>query len=144
MLQIVLITIIFLSNLILTIFAVAKFGSEKGVGLIHQGDCASVGKLNLWLHLLINLLSTGMLSASNYCMQLQVAPTRANIDQAHKAGEWLDIGVSSFRNLTHISGWRKVSWALLAFSSIPIHLMCEKNNLLCPFSVHLRYYCFFF
>jgi hypothetical protein len=123
MLQIIVISAILVSNFGLTVFAASQFESQRGVGLIYQGDCATVGKLNLWLHLLINLLSTGMLSASNYCMQLQAAPTRSNIDEAHKAGKWLDIGVPSLRNLGHINGWRKASWALLAFSSVPIHLM---------------------
>lgn len=123
MVQIIVILAILLSNFGLTVFAASQFNTQRGVGLIYQGDCATVGKLNLWLHLLINLLSTGMLSASNYCMQLQAAPTRANVNDAHTAGKWLDIGVPSLRNLLHINGWRKVSWALLAFSSIPIHLM---------------------
>lgn len=123
MVQIAVIIAILVSNFALTVFAVRQYDSDRGVGLIYEGDCTTVAKLNLWLHLLINLLSTGMLSASNYCMQLQAAPTRKNIDAAHRADKWLDIGVSSLRNLKHINGWRKLSWFLLAFSSIPIHLM---------------------
>jgi hypothetical protein len=82
-----------------------------------------VKNLDLWVHLLINILSTGMLSASNFCMQLQAAPTRANVDQAHENNEWMDIGVSSYRNLKYISKSRKVAWALLAVSSLPIHFL---------------------
>lgn len=123
MVQIVVIISILVSNLALTIVAVNRYDSESGVGLIYEGDCTTVAKLNLWLHLLINLLSTGMLSASNYCMQLQAAPTRRDINRAHGGNKWLDIGVPSVRNLAHISNWRRLSWFLLAFSSIPIHLM---------------------
>jgi hypothetical protein len=82
-----------------------------------------VKRLDLWLHLLINLLSTGLLMASNYCMQLQAAPTRADIDRAHARGQWLDIGVPSLRNFGKIGRWRKFTWLLLAFSSLPIHFM---------------------
>lgn len=132
--QISLISAILAANLALTIFAVTHYGSQNGVGTIYEGDCNRVKTLDQWLHLLINLLSTGMLSASNYCMQLQAAPTRADIDRAHQArsheenrahqeGQWLDIGVPSLRNLRYISAWRRVAWALLAISSIPIHLM---------------------
>ncbi|KAI1775604.1 hypothetical protein F4818DRAFT_457822 [Hypoxylon cercidicola] len=134
LMQIVLIGVILAANLGLTIYAISHYGSQNGVGTIYEGDCNKVQTLDQWLHLLINILGTGMLSASNYCMQLQAAPTRADIDRAHQApshekncvhqgGQWLDVGVPSFRNLRYISNWRRVAWALLAISSIPIHLM---------------------
>ncbi|KAI1443085.1 hypothetical protein F5Y02DRAFT_226996 [Annulohypoxylon stygium] len=134
LLQILLIGIIFTANLGLTIFAIVHYESQNGVGTIYEGDCNKVKTLDQWLHLLINFLGTGMLSASNYCMQLQAAPTRQDIDRAHEAeayrrdpnhseGRWLDIGVPSLRNLRYISNWRRVGWVLLAISSIPIHLM---------------------
>lgn len=123
MLQIGIIGVILMTNLGVTIFAVTSYGSRNGVGLIYNGDCSTVKKLDQWLHLLINLLGTGMLSASNYCMQLQAAPTRADVDRAHRDGKWLDIGIPSPRNLKYLSSWRRVSWTLLALTSIPIHLM---------------------
>ncbi|KAF4919075.1 putative transporter [Colletotrichum viniferum] len=123
MVQIGIIGLILMTNFGFTIFAVASYGSSNGVGLIYQGDCSNVKKLDQWLHLLINLLGTGMLSASNYCMQLQAAPTRANVDAAHAAKKWLDIGIPSLRNLRYLSNWRRASWALLALSSIPVHLI---------------------
>ncbi|KAK1830203.1 hypothetical protein QBC39DRAFT_285692 [Podospora conica] len=121
--QIGVVGIILFTNLGLTIFAVSRYGSENGVGLIYEGDCDKVRTLDQWIHLLINLLGTGMLSASNYCMQLQAAPTRTNVDRAHNDGRWLDIGIPSLRNLRYISNWRRASWALLALSSVPIHLI---------------------
>ncbi|KAI2473651.1 hypothetical protein F4781DRAFT_440988 [Annulohypoxylon bovei var. microspora] len=134
LLQILFIGVIFAANLGLTIFAMVRYKSQNGVGTIYEGDCNKVKTLDQWLHLLINFLGTGMLSASNYCMQLQAAPTRADIDRAHEAraheknpdhreGRWLDIGVPSLRNLRYISNWRRFAWVLLAFSSIPVHLM---------------------
>lgn len=123
MVQIIIIGFILMTNLGVTVFAVTSYGSRNGVGLIYKGDCSTVKQLDQWLHLLINLLGTGMLSASNYCMQLQAAPTRENVDKAHGDGKWLDIGIPSQRNLKYLSTWRRVSWALLALTSIPIHLM---------------------
>ncbi|KAI1334924.1 hypothetical protein F5Y15DRAFT_409374 [Xylariaceae sp. FL0016] len=136
MLQIVLIIIILATNLGFTVFAITRYGSANGVGLIFSGPCQEVKTLDQYLHLLINLLGTGMLSASNYCMQLQAAPTRADVDRAHRAkgpragsmeepgqSDWLDIGVPSLRNLKYISSWRKLAWLLLALSSMPIHLI---------------------
>lgn len=123
LLQIILILVIFISNLSFTFFTVTRYGSQDGVGLIYEGDCDTVGDLNLWIHLLINVLSTGMLTASNFCMQLQAAPTRADIDRVHRQGKWMDIGVPSLHNLSHINVWRKFTWALLAVSSLPIHFL---------------------
>jgi hypothetical protein len=127
MVQISLIVAILLVNTGLTIFAISNYGSNNGVGLVYEGKCSTVRALDLWLHLLINLLSTGLLSASNYCMQLQAAPRREDVDRAHKKGKWLDIGIPSLRNLLYISWWRRISWGLLAFSSVPIHLIYNSG-----------------
>ncbi|KAK7991410.1 hypothetical protein PG988_000204 [Apiospora saccharicola] len=114
--------LVFVTNLSLTIYALVHFGSRDGVGLLYTGDCDTVKQLDRWLHLLINVLSTALLSASNYCMQLQAAPTRKELDKVHGKGDWMDIGILSLRNLRHISRDRQVIWALLALSSVPIHL----------------------
>jgi hypothetical protein len=123
MLQIIIASTIFCVNLGLTSAAISRFPSQNGVGLIYSGDCDTVAKLDRWIHLLINLLSTGLLSASNYCMQLQAAPTRRDVDEAHARKTWLDVGVPSLRNLGYISRWRMFTWTLLAFSSVPLHLL---------------------
>lgn len=79
--------------------------------------------MSLWLHLAINVLSTVLLGASNYCMQCLSSPTRGDVDKAHSKGVWLDIGVPSVRNLRRISGRRFALWCLLAVSSIPLHFL---------------------
>ena len=79
--------------------------------------------MSLWLHFVINVLCTALLSASNYCMQCLSAPTRQDIDKAHAQKKWLDIGIPSVRNLRSIT-WKHITlWWLLAISSIPLHLM---------------------
>ncbi|KAK2058645.1 hypothetical protein LY76DRAFT_513819, partial [Colletotrichum caudatum] len=96
---------------------------QNVVGSLYDGDCETEKRLDQGLRLLINLCSTGILTASNFCMQLQAAPTRGEIDSAHREGQWLDIGVPSLRNWRYIGRWRQVTWALPAMSSLPIHLM---------------------
>ena len=92
------------------------------VDLFH-GDCKKAASINTYAHLLINVVSTLLLSGSNYCMQCLVAPTRADVNAAHAKMKWLDIGVPSIRNLKHLSGSRRTLWALLVTSSLPLHLM---------------------
>ena len=110
-------------NVIVTIYAVVKHGSHSEQSPLYVGSCREVSRLSLWIHLAINALSTLLLSASNYTMQVLVSPTREEIDRAHARRDWLDIGIPSFRNLRHISAVRVQLWSLLALSSVPLHLM---------------------
>ncbi|KAI0860541.1 hypothetical protein F4860DRAFT_478805 [Xylaria cubensis] len=123
LLQIFLVATIFIVNIVLAVYTSSKYPSQNGVGLLYAGNCDTVGTSNRYLHLLINVLSTGMLSASNFCIQLQASPTRADVDHVHEHNSWVDIGVPSMRNLKYISWWRLVSCIILALSSLPIHLL---------------------
>lgn len=97
--------------------------SEDGVVTIYEGDCTTVGRADSATHLVINILSTLLMGASNLILQLIAAPTRKEVDRAHKDGTWLDIGVPSFRSLSRISRVSCVIWCCLALSSIPIHFL---------------------
>ncbi|KAE8136603.1 hypothetical protein BDV38DRAFT_283815 [Aspergillus pseudotamarii] len=66
---------------------------------------------------------TLLLAASNYVMQCLGAPSRSDVDQAHKQRKWLDIGTFSMRNFAAMDGWRKILWTLLLISSTPIHMI---------------------
>lgn len=118
---------ILLFNITLTIVASARNGDNSGLATIQEGSCSESEQLDLWLHLLINALSTGLLAASNYCMQCISAPTREDIDKAHAQRRWLDIGVPSIRNLRNIPRFRLLLWWLLALSSIPLHLLYNST-----------------
>ena len=110
-------------NSILTLWASVKYGLNKGIATIQEGNCSETQNLSLWLHLAINVLSTVLLSASNYCMQCLASPTREELDRAHQRQMWLDIGVPSVRNLRGISWYKIWLWWSLALSGIPLHLL---------------------
>jgi hypothetical protein len=112
---------VFLINLIVTIWSSASHHSNRGV--LFEGDCDRVKRLNTALHILINVLSTILLSGSNYCMQCLSAPTRKEVDKAHARGTWLDIGVPSLRNVRHLSRLRIALWVLFGLTSLPLHLL---------------------
>jgi hypothetical protein len=118
--------IVFALNLTATIIAHNRGTIENGHSYgktLYQGDCKKVKNLSITAHLFINLLSTILLSASNYAMQCLSAPTREEVDQAHAKSMWLDIGVLSMRNLRNISRKRAVLCMLLGLSSLPLHLL---------------------
>lgn len=75
------------------------------------------------LHILINIMSTVLLTSSNYAMQVLCALTRQEIDRAHGLGQWLEIGLVSLRNLRSIERKRAVLWCLSVVSSAPLHLL---------------------
>ena len=116
-------SVVFLINLSAAIWAAVTVGIHQGKGVLFNGSCTKIRPLNVGVHLLINILSTVLLSGSNYCMQCLSAPTRKEIDEAHKRRIWLDIGVPSIRNLRRISGRRAFLWWILGLSSLPLHLL---------------------
>ena len=73
---------------------------------VFRANCKTSNALDIFVYLLINILNTCLLGASNYCMQCLSSPTRDDVDKAHSKNKWVDIGV------------RKVlMWGLLALSS---------------------------
>lgn len=114
-------SIVFLINLIVTIWGSIAHGGREGI--LNEGECGHIKSLNSGVHVLINVMSTILLSGSNYCMQCMSAPTRREIDKVHAARRWLDVGIPSFRNLRYISRRRLLLWLLLGGSSVPLHLL---------------------
>lgn len=98
-------------------------GGFSSIQVMYQGSCALSKRWNIALHLIINVLSTGILGASNYCMQSLVAPSREEVDKYHAQGRWLDIGSSSVRNLFVIGRPRLSLWLVLLVTGTPFHLL---------------------
>ena len=115
--------LVLIINITAVVYFKTRWKTIGDIGTINRGDCSQSHRLSSRLHILINVLSTALLSASNLCMQLLAAPTRQEIDKAHENYVWLDIGVPSFRNLKHISKRRVTAVFLLATSSIPLHFL---------------------
>ncbi|KAJ5711066.1 hypothetical protein N7488_005222 [Penicillium malachiteum] len=89
-----------------------------------QGDCSTSNHLSTALHLVISILSTGLLLCSSYTMQCLSAPSRADTDAAHLKRKWLEVGTSSgLRNFLVMDWKRKFLWILLLNTRTPIHLM---------------------
>ena len=114
-------------NVILTLIAYTKYGLSGRLVTLQEGSCQRTKELSLWLHMAINVLSTLLLGASNYCMQCLTSPTRNEVDEAHAQGVWLDIGVPSVRNLTRIPRRRVMLWVVLAISGVPLHLLYNST-----------------
>jgi hypothetical protein len=111
-----------LINLVWLIWASQHYGSKGGYGILQQGDCEVSKHLNLWLHLVINILSTGLLLGSSAFMAAVTAPSREEIDLARRKRKWLSIGLLSVRNLSEISIRKVIACVVLALTPLPVHL----------------------
>lgn len=97
---------------------------------LYEGSCSVSKNWSTWLHLLINVLGTVILSSGNYCAQFLAAPKREDVDRSHVAGSWLDIGIPSLRNIWALGKKQKAIWAILFMTTIPMHslLVCPSSS----------------
>ena len=116
-------TIILIINISITVGVAVHYQLVNGTGVLYQGNCSKAKSINTWMQLVINVLSTVLLSASNYCMQCLSSPTRNEVDKAHANEVLLDIGVPSIRNLFGISWDRLLLWFFLGLSALPLHFV---------------------
>jgi hypothetical protein len=120
-----LIVLVLVANIVVSIVGSTKFDIDTTgtFGTLYVGQCDVAQNLNLWFHLLINILSTLLLGASNYAMQLLASPTRNDVDRAHARGVYLDIGISSVRNLRYVGRKKAAMWWTLGVCSTCLHLL---------------------
>lgn len=114
---------------VLVVAATKNPGFKNGFAEPFTSKSWSMSQLSSAIHIVINVLSTILLSASNYTMQVLSSPTRAEIDRAHGAGRWFDIGALSFHNLKRISWTRVFLCVALILSSVPLHLLFVHHQI---------------
>lgn len=111
-------------NLGILIWTLTKFhASSDGIATVFSGSCSKARSISIWSHLAINILSSALFAASNNCMQYLTAPSRTEVDEAHRRRRRLDVGVHTVRNLRSISRTRVTLWACLGLSSLPLHVL---------------------
>jgi len=110
------------SNLAISI-AVSKGTSVNEPKFIQSGSCEDINMADIWIHLAMNIFSSGLLSATNFAMQTWAAPTRSEIDRMHAARETADIGIPSIYNLVYIKPKRLFLWFFMLLVALPLHLV---------------------
>ena len=115
---------------VLLIWAVVPNGHNSTDGLVWEGRCDVVRKLELWLLLPLNIAATVLIGTSNYVMQVMSAPDREEIDQAHRYATPLAVGGIRFKMSKYEDPraykrgkLRRTVWWVLVISSLPIHLL---------------------
>lgn len=115
------------------------YGVEEGYGTIAHLRCDEAKRLNMWLKLLINVLSTILLTGSGSFMATYCCPSREEVDNAHARKKALHIGLVSLGNLRRISKRKGFVVLLLCVSSIPFHLL-YNSLVFVNLSVNRYYY----
>ncbi|KAM7210124.1 hypothetical protein V8F06_014494, partial [Rhypophila decipiens] len=90
---------------------------------IKSGSCADIKSADTWIHLVMNILSSCMLAATNFAMQAWSAPTRSDIDKVHSKGGTIDIAVSSVCNMFWIRPVRLLFWVVMFLVALPLHFV---------------------
>lgn len=103
-------------------YSFAEGGFSSSI-VFYKGDCQTTNRFQIVLDLIINILGTTILAASNYCMQTLTAPSREEVDACHARYRWLDIGSGSVRNLFLIKKTRFAIWGILLITVTPFHLL---------------------
>lgn len=117
--------IVLITNIGIAVFSIRQYGGATTTAFkpVFMGNCDKSRTLNTWIHFTINILSSILLTGSNFCMQVLTAPTREQVNDAHAKREWLDIGLPSVRNIKAMGNRQKFLWSLLLLTSAPLHLM---------------------
>jgi hypothetical protein len=113
--------VVLVINIITLIVVYTRFRTEDHVATIWTGDCNRVSGIVSAAHIIINIMSSLLLAASNTSMQCLAAPSRAEVDTAHARKQSFAIGIPSFRNILHVSRHKMWLWLLLGLSSLPLH-----------------------
>jgi hypothetical protein len=123
-LQMIVAVLIFAIQLGVTIWAVLTFPPDaRGTGTFFWGDCSSTGTADKVVHVALNAMSSLFLGVGHYCMQILVAPTREELDSAHRKGKPMEIAVPSLKNLRHIELKRVAGWAMFGAIATLLHVL---------------------
>ncbi|RYC59995.1 hypothetical protein CHU98_g6216 [Xylaria longipes] len=115
--------LILIVGIIGLILVVTKTKVFSGQLAIYTGDCATANRIDIGVHVVINVFTIVLLAGANYVFQILTSPTRREITEAHDRKQWLDIGVSSLRNLFHVSTFRAIMGAATLLIAIVIQVI---------------------
>lgn len=119
--------LILLVNIIIFAVMYSKFSIVNYTITFYTGSCQTASIVITVSQIIINILSTLLLSSSNFSMQCLASPFRKEIDSAHTKKHWLSIGVSNICNLFFVLKPKVALWFILAISSFPLHMLWNST-----------------
>ena len=96
-------------NVVAAIWLHSHPDSDSNLVEVFKGHCDTVARVDTWVHLIINILSTLLLAVSNYCCNA-CAPR---------------IGKKSIKHITKVVSWTSVSSVFEIYPALPsTKLLC--------------------
>jgi hypothetical protein len=117
--NILLVVVMALVSLISFIYIAVVGNSVVGETTLYSGPCSAAANVNIGLHVLAAIFGMAQLAGANYVVHVLSSPTRMELAHAHGRKRWLDIGITSLRNLRFVSMPR----SLLAIAVLAIGLV---------------------
>lgn len=106
------------------LWAILSYPPDKrGIGTFYFGNCSGTSTVNTAIHVALNIVSSLFLGAGNYCMQILIAPSREEMDIAHRKGKVMEVGVPSIKNLRHIKWERTAAWLFIGLIATTLHVL---------------------
>ncbi len=94
-----------------------------GEALLYSGSCATASGISWILHAVISVLALILIAGANYLFQVLSSPTRPELNVAHNKKEWMDIGIPSVRNFSHIANTRILLAVTIVLSAVITQVM---------------------
>ncbi|KAM7203690.1 hypothetical protein V8F33_002005 [Rhypophila sp. PSN 637] len=115
--------LIFLAGVGCLIAIITRGPISSGESILFSGLCSTASSINWGLHGVINLFAVALIAGANYVFQVLSSPTRMEVSVAHQKKRWLDIGIPSIRNLTHIQGVRTLLIVVVLIAAITTQII---------------------
>ncbi|KAK7428354.1 hypothetical protein QQZ08_005111 [Neonectria magnoliae] len=126
--QMTVVALVVAIHLGVTVWAVLTFPPDsRGTGTFFWGNCSSIRTADKAAHVVLNVLSSLFLGAGSYCMQILIAPSREEIDCAHRKGVALEIGVPNLKNLKRVESKRVVGWVMIGAIATLLHVFWNSS-----------------
>ncbi|KAK4157725.1 hypothetical protein C8A00DRAFT_40003 [Chaetomidium leptoderma] len=122
-LNVVVAFVVLITGFVCLIVAISGVSLSAGRSAIFEGPCATAAGVDWGVHAVVNVFVVVLVAGANYTFQVLSSPTRGEVNEAHGKGEWLDIGVPSFRNLGHIEGSRTVLAVVVLATAVFTQIM---------------------
>jgi hypothetical protein len=97
--------------------------------LLMEGSSTTVEGIARGILAAVNVFAIILIAGANYVVQILNSPTRAEVDNAHSAFKWLDIGIPSLRNMSLISSTRATLSGIMMTFALLSQVMYASQNL---------------
>ncbi|KAL0942169.1 uncharacterized protein CTRU02_200054 [Colletotrichum truncatum] len=110
--------VILIVAIVCLVLALVVVGMIRGESKLFGGSCSKSEDIKIGLFVAINVITIILLATANYVFQVLSSPTRIEIEMAHDAHRWVDIGVPSLRNLRFVSNPRVVLTVIIMLAAV--------------------------